>query len=183
MNLIIINTQLFDSQNINGLESCGLLVDFCDVFISGLDSFWRHPFTADNPLVRKWCNATFLQICSDEETNSSVSWMAWVNWLNYSLKRFFFKNIKELFGLRQWFATSKRKPCFSLSCSFTWLFCSFYHPFAFHHPLNQWLLVLLSLLISLCPKCSVFTHALSQYPLDCWRYALGLNGCPELSSS
>lgn len=50
-------------------------------------------------------------------------------------------------------------------------------------PLNQCPLALLSLLISLCPKCSVFTHALSQYPLGCWRYALGLNGCPELSSS
>ncbi len=126
MNLIIINTQRFDSQNINGLESCGLLVDFCDVFISGLDSFLRHPFTAEDPLVRKWCNATFLQICSDEETNSSVSWMAWVNWLNYSLRHFFlFKKIKELFGLRQWFATLKKKPCFSLSCSFTCFFALF----------------------------------------------------------
>ncbi len=50
-------------------------LDYCDVFISCLD--WRHPFTADDPLVSKWCNATFLQICSDEETNSSASWMAW----------------------------------------------------------------------------------------------------------
>ncbi len=25
-------------------------------------SFWRHPFTAEDPLVNKWCNATFLQI-------------------------------------------------------------------------------------------------------------------------
>ncbi len=33
--------------------------------------FWRHPFTAEDPLVSKWCNAKFLQICSDEETNSS----------------------------------------------------------------------------------------------------------------
>ncbi len=23
---------------------------------------WRHPFTAEDPLVSKWCNATFLQI-------------------------------------------------------------------------------------------------------------------------
>ncbi len=34
----------------------------CDVFISSLDSFWRHPFTAEDPLVSKWCNVTFLQI-------------------------------------------------------------------------------------------------------------------------
>ncbi len=30
-------------------------------------SFWRHPFTAGYPLVSKWCNAEFLQICSNEE--------------------------------------------------------------------------------------------------------------------
>ncbi len=30
-------------------------------------SFWRHPFTAGDPLVSKWCNAEFLQICSNEE--------------------------------------------------------------------------------------------------------------------
>ncbi len=37
------------------------------------------PFTAEDPLVSKWCNAKFLQICSDEETNSSTSWMACVS--------------------------------------------------------------------------------------------------------
>ncbi len=26
---------------------------------------------------KQWCNAKFLQICSDEETNSFTSWMAW----------------------------------------------------------------------------------------------------------
>ncbi len=48
---------------IDGLEWCGLLVDYCDVLnqLFGL-SFWRHPFTAEDPLVSKWCNATFLQI-------------------------------------------------------------------------------------------------------------------------
>ncbi len=35
-------------------------------------SFWRHPFTANDQLVYKWCNATFLQICSDDETKSST---------------------------------------------------------------------------------------------------------------
>ncbi len=28
-------------------------------------------------LVNKWCNANFLQICSDKETNVSASWMVW----------------------------------------------------------------------------------------------------------
>ncbi len=38
-------------------------VDYWDVFyqLFGL-SFWRHPFTADDPFLSKWCNATFLQI-------------------------------------------------------------------------------------------------------------------------
>ncbi len=51
-------------------------VDYCDVFI------WWHPFTAEDPLVSKWCNAKFLQICSHEETNSSTSWMAW-GWVHF----------------------------------------------------------------------------------------------------
>ncbi len=46
----------------------GLLWCFYQLF--GL-LFWRHPFTAEDPLVRKWCNATFLQIFY-EETNSST---------------------------------------------------------------------------------------------------------------
>ncbi len=32
----------------------------------------RHPFTADDPLVSKWYDATFLKICSEEETISST---------------------------------------------------------------------------------------------------------------
>ncbi len=44
-------------------------VDYCDVFIR------RHPFTAEDPLVSKWCFIS--PICSDDETNSSTSWMAW----------------------------------------------------------------------------------------------------------
>ncbi len=35
-----------------------------------LFELWRHPFTAEDPLENKLCNATFFQICSDEETNS-----------------------------------------------------------------------------------------------------------------
>ncbi len=30
----------------------------------------RHPFTAEDPLVSKWYNGTFLHICSDKETNT-----------------------------------------------------------------------------------------------------------------
>ncbi len=60
--------------NCFSLETCGLLWCFYQLF--GL-SFWRHPFISEDPLVSKWCNATFLKICSDEETNSLTSRMAW----------------------------------------------------------------------------------------------------------
>ncbi len=75
--------QLLSSPDVNWWTgvlwiTCGLLWCFYQLF--GL-SFWWHPFTAEHPLLRQWCNATFLQICSDQETNSSTSWMArwWVN--------------------------------------------------------------------------------------------------------
>ncbi len=45
-----------------------IIVMFYQLF--GL-SFWRHPFTSEDPLVSK----RFLQICSNEETNSVTSWM------------------------------------------------------------------------------------------------------------
>ncbi len=52
MDLCLTNTQLLNSRILFGLL------------------FWWHPFTAEVPLVSKWWNAKFLQICSDEETNS-----------------------------------------------------------------------------------------------------------------
>ncbi len=68
---------------IDGLEWCGLIVNYCDVFISCLDSFWRYPFTAEDPLVSKLYNAQCLQIYFDEETSSSRSiWMDW-GWLHF----------------------------------------------------------------------------------------------------
>ncbi len=48
----------------DGLECCGLLVDYCDVFISCLDS--HSDGTHSLPSVSKWFNATFIQICSHE---------------------------------------------------------------------------------------------------------------------
>ncbi len=62
----------------DGLEGCGL---WCFYQLFGL-SFWRHPFTSEDPLVSKSWNATFLQICSDEETNSSRTWMSW-RWIHF----------------------------------------------------------------------------------------------------
>ncbi len=74
---------------IDGLETC-----FYQLFIL---SFWRHPFTAEDQLVSESCNAKFLQIFCNKETNSSTSWMPW-GWeisanfpflVNYSFKVIF----------------------------------------------------------------------------------------------
>ncbi len=65
MDLFLTTTQLFTSHDVNWWTgvvwvTCGLLWCFYQLF--GL-SFWRHPFTAEHPLVTsKWCNAIFLQI-------------------------------------------------------------------------------------------------------------------------
>ncbi len=72
--------------------TCGFL--WCFYRLIGL-SFWRHPFTAENPLVTKWCNAQFFQICSDEQTNSSTSWMAW-GWEHFQQVFFLFRWIIPL---------------------------------------------------------------------------------------
>ncbi len=76
MDLYLTNTWLLASQDGNWWTGVvwityGLLWCFYQL------SFWRHPFTPDDPLVKKWWNATFLSK-SDEEINSSTSWMAWV---------------------------------------------------------------------------------------------------------
>ncbi len=50
----------------DGLEWCGLLVDYCDVFISCLDS--HSDGTHSLQSIHWWASdATFLQIWSDEE--------------------------------------------------------------------------------------------------------------------
>ncbi len=50
-----------------------------------LSAVWTLILTAPihyRALVSKWCNVKFLQICSDEETNWSTSWMAW-GWIQF----------------------------------------------------------------------------------------------------
>ncbi len=64
---------------------------WCFYQLFGL-SFWRHPFTAEDTLVGIWCNAKFLQICSDEETNSSTSWMV-CGWVNLKLQSVSFASL------------------------------------------------------------------------------------------
>ncbi len=61
---LLTNTQLVAPQDVNWWTgvvwiTCGLLWCFYQLF--GL-SFSRHPFTAEDSLLSKWCNDTFLQI-------------------------------------------------------------------------------------------------------------------------
>ncbi len=69
------------------------------VFISCLDSHsdGTHS-TAEDPLVSKWCNTTFLQICSNEEKliyilDGPRAWMA-RGWVNFQLIFFFWQNYR-----------------------------------------------------------------------------------------
>ncbi len=51
--------------------SCGLLWCFDQLF--GLSFVW-HLFIAEDPLMTKWCNATFLQICSENKNILHLVW-------------------------------------------------------------------------------------------------------------
>ncbi len=83
---------------IDWLGSCGLLMNYCDIFIGRFISHSDGTHSLQDPLVSNWCNAEF-QNCSDEETNSFTFSMAWVLmstfsadfqlWVNYSFKIFF----------------------------------------------------------------------------------------------
>ncbi len=59
---------------IDGLELCRLLLDYCDAFISFLES---HSESTHSLHMIHWCasDTKFLKICFHEETNSSQSWI------------------------------------------------------------------------------------------------------------
>ncbi len=62
-------------------------------------SFWRHPFTAEDLLVSKWCHAKFLQIYSEDETSSSASWMSVTK---FSAKQFFLEESDMTYNQVWW---------------------------------------------------------------------------------
>ncbi len=67
----------------DGLEWCGLLVDYCDVFISCLGS--HSDGTHSLQKIHCWDSDAMLHFSkSDEETNSSTYWMAW-GWVYFQL--------------------------------------------------------------------------------------------------
>ncbi len=110
----------------DGLAWCGLLWCFYQLF--GL-SFWRHPFTAEDPLVCRWCNATFLHICPHVETISSPYGLrvrassANVRFLHHSLIQSYVLNtvisFSRLMSLLFFFFTHFRAKRFPVFLSFT----------------------------------------------------------------
>ncbi len=50
-------------------------------------SFWQHPIIAEDPLFSKWCNAKFLQICSNEKKKIQLhfGWPGWVHFQQISI--------------------------------------------------------------------------------------------------
>ncbi len=72
MDLFLTNTQLWSSPDVNWWSG----VDYCDVIISCLDS--HSDGTHSLQSVRCWASDAMLYFSkSDEETNSSTSWMIW----------------------------------------------------------------------------------------------------------
>ncbi len=67
----------------DGLEWCGLLVDYCDVFISCLD--FHSDGTHSLQRIHWWVSDVMLHFSkSDEVTNSSTFWMVW-GWVLFSI--------------------------------------------------------------------------------------------------
>ncbi len=58
------------------IQSWESLVYYCEVFISCLDSFWWHTFTAEDALVSKLCNdLKNLKICSTKSNKLIYLWL------------------------------------------------------------------------------------------------------------
>ncbi len=77
----------------DGLEWCGLLVDYWDVFISCLDS--HSDGTHSLQRIHWWASDVILNYSkSDEESNSSTYWMAW--------GRVHFQQIFSYYSFKTW---------------------------------------------------------------------------------
>ncbi len=90
-------------------------VDYLWIIVMFLSAVWTLILTAPihckESMVSKWCNAKFLQICSDEESNYILDGLrvskcsANVHfWVNYSFNRMF--RDKRLFQILLWMQTT-----------------------------------------------------------------------------
>ncbi len=90
MVLFLTNMQLFTSQDANLWT--GVVWITCIFLWSFELSFWRHPFTADDPSVSNWCNDKFLQICFEKRIHNLAGLRERIFsanfhfWVNYSFK-------------------------------------------------------------------------------------------------
>ncbi len=106
--ICLFQTQLFTSQDVNwwtGMVwiTCGLLWCFYQLF--GL-SFWRHPFTAEDPLVSKWCDAkSYKSVTMKKQTHLHLEWLEckqifWTFLIplqrQNGLRKFYFFNLSKL---------------------------------------------------------------------------------------
>ncbi len=61
VDLFLTNTNfLLHKTFIDGLELCGLLVNYCGFYQLFVLSIWWHPFTAEDPLVNGKCGMLYL---------------------------------------------------------------------------------------------------------------------------
>ncbi len=132
---------------IDGLEWCGLRVGLlCFLFINFFNqlfglSFWRHPFTAEDPLVSKWCNAKCLQIYSKEEfINQDLDiWMNAGLLSQSSTERREHRSVllKDMWWILSWTGWSER-------CNRTLNTCFCWGAERWHSQGQSWLLLTLS---------------------------------------
>ncbi len=80
-NLFLTNTA-FNFTSLYLMDWSG--VDYLWIIVMFLAAIRTHSdgTHSQHPLMSKWCNVKFLQIYTDEETNSSTSWMVWV-WVHF----------------------------------------------------------------------------------------------------
>ncbi len=87
---------------IDVLESCLVFVDYCDVFSSCLHSFWRHPFTAEDTLMSKWCNAMLHLSRSDDDKLIYILDSLRVSTFKFSLTCNFFNSDLLVYECNAW---------------------------------------------------------------------------------
>ncbi len=84
--LFLTNTQLLSSQDVNWWTGVVWII------VMFLSAVWTHSDgTHSLQRIHWWASDTFLQICSDEETNSSLSWVT-LGWTHFQVFFIFWVN-------------------------------------------------------------------------------------------
>ncbi len=90
-------------------------VDYLWIIVMFLSAVWTliltAPICSRGSIGDEWFNVISLQICSDEETNSSTSWMVW-KWVNFQLIFLFSWTISSIYILIWKWSSCKHSYCF-----------------------------------------------------------------------